>query len=308
MKSYLGADLDKSYQEKFLTRPEIKFNDSEIAYACLDVAFLHSLARQQLKVLSDLNQLSTYFTIEQEFLKVLVDMELAGLKLDKEKWEKWCLTSLAELQSAREKLDATLFSDPRTEKYRKKYIQGNLFAETVADNSSTINWNSPKQVLEVFDLLGMPITDSVDKKTINIYQYKYPIVKDYMDFKEQGKLVSTYGKNVLNFVASDGRIHSNFWQILDTYRISSSEPNLQNLPAKNEVRNCFVPEKGYCFIDFDYAGQELRLAAEGSKEPVWIDAFNNGEDIHSKTASMIFEIPIEQVREKPEFLRGNPLS
>lgn len=304
MKKYLDVTLDKTYQEKFLTRAETPFSDPEIAYACLDVAFLHSLVRQQLTCLVSIDQLSTYFTIEQEFLKVLVDMELAGLKLDKEKWEDWCLTSLENLETTRAKLDSTLFADSRTEKYRKKYIQGNLFAETTVDNSSTINWNSPKQVLEVFNLLGIPITENVDKKTINIYQYKFPIVKDYMDFKEQGKLVSTYGKNVLDFVKSDGRIHSDFWQILETYRISSSKMNLQNLPAKNEVRNCFIPEKGYCFIDFDYAGQELRLAAEGSKEPVWIDAFNNGEDIHSKTAAMIFEVPIEQVREKPEFLRG----
>ena len=222
MKKYLDVTLDKTYQEKFLTRAETPFSDPEIAYACLDVAFLHSLVRQQLTCLVSIDQLSTYFTIEQEFLKVLVDMELAGLKLDKEKWEDWCLTSLENLETTRAKLDSTLFADSRTEKYRKKYIQGNLFAETTVDNSSTINWNSPKQVLEVFNLLGIPITENVDKKTINIYQYKFPIVKDYMDFKEQGKLVSTYGKNVLDFVKSDGSVYSDYGGSLTTILTDST--------------------------------------------------------------------------------------
>jgi DNA polymerase-1 len=79
---------------------------------------------------------------------------------------------------------------------------------------------------------------------------------------------------------------------------------MQNIPAKAEYRNCFTARPGFKMVSCDFSGQELRLCAEGSQEPLWLDAFNNGKDLHSEVAAMVFKVPLEQVRDKPDFLRG----
>lgn len=80
--------------------------------------------------------------------------------------------------------------------------------------------------------------------------------------------------------------------------------NLQNIPTIPEYRACFIVNKGNKFVNIDYSGQEIRITTQGSKEPVWIDALNSNRDIHSEVASMMFKVTLDQVREKPEFLRG----
>lgn len=129
---------------------------------------------------------------------------------------------------------------------------------------------------------------------------EYPFVSHILEYRAVSKLKSTYADGLLTCVAGDGRIHSKFHQtITATGRISSTEPNLQNIPIRMEqgrtIRKFFVPEDGCCFIDADYSQIELRIMAHLSQDESLVEAFNTGADIHSTTASKVFHVPIEDV-------------
>ncbi|MBQ6575834.1 MAG: DNA polymerase I [Lachnospiraceae bacterium] len=169
------------------------------------------------------------------------------------------------------------------------------------------NINSPVQLGEVlFGKLGLP----GGKKTKKGYSTaadvleklapEHPIVSKVLEYRALAKLKSTYTDALAACVATDGRVHSTFNQtITATGRISSTEPNLQNIPARMEqgrlIRKFFVPQDGYRFIDADYSQIELRIMAHLSADPSMIEAFSSGADIHAITASKVFHVPIGDV-------------
>lgn len=169
------------------------------------------------------------------------------------------------------------------------------------------NINSPKQLGEIlFEKMGLP----GGKKTKTGYSTAadvleklsndYPFVKKILEYRQLAKLKSTYADGLMNYVDENNRIHSTFHQtITATGRISSADPNLQNIPIRMEqgrlIRKVFVPKEGYVFIDADYSQIELRIMAHMSGDEKLIDAYNNNEDIHSMTASEVFHTPIEEV-------------
>lgn len=189
-----------------------------------------------------------------------------------------------------------------------------------------INFNSPKQVSELFLTIGIPIEiidkdksteeELVYKHTVaetHIAKYKkeYDILPLYIEYKHLTKLVGTYGHNWLQYINPvTGRVHSSYYQILNTGRISSGNPNLQNVPTRGEkifndkgeevgfiahFRRCFNALPGKDLIICDYSGQESRVLAEFSQEPNMIDFFNHGDgDMHSFTASRMFEKPVSK--------------
>jgi DNA polymerase-1 len=110
-----------------------------------------------------------------------------------------------------------------------------------------------------------------------------------MEYKEITKLTSSYGDNFFNLISCDGRIHTDFRQILDTGRVSSSNPNMQQIPADNKYRNCFIAPNGWVFVSSDYSSQELNVIAYGSKDPVFLEALENGQDLHSVCAELVFQ-------------------
>ena len=127
-----------------------------------------------------------------------------------------------------------------------------------------------------------------------------PIVSQILEYRQLTKLKSTYADALPTYIAEDGRIHSNFNQtITATGRISSTEPNLQNIPVRmelgREIRKVFVPEDGYIFVDADYSQIELRVLAHMSADKNLIEAYRSEADIHALTASQVFHVPIEQV-------------
>lgn len=171
----------------------------------------------------------------------------------------------------------------------------------------SFNINSPKQLGEVlFDHLKLPN----GKKTKTGYSTAadvleklagdYPIVNKILEYRQAAKLKSTYADGLAAYIEEDGRIHSNFNQtITATGRISSTEPNLQNIPIKMEIgrliRKVFVPEEGYVFLDADYSQIELRVLAHMSGDEKLIEAYQNGLDIHRTTASEVFHVPFDEV-------------
>ena len=169
------------------------------------------------------------------------------------------------------------------------------------------NISSPKQLgVILFEKLGMP----GGKKTKTGYSTAagvleklapdYPVVNDILQYRAVTKLKSTYADGLTAFVAADGRIHTSFNQtITATGRISSTDPNLQNIPMKTEmgkkIRKAFVPAEGMRFADADYSQIELRILAHMSGDRELIEAYKENEDIHRITASKVFHTPFEKV-------------
>jgi len=169
------------------------------------------------------------------------------------------------------------------------------------------NINSPKQLGEVlFEKLGLP----GGKKTKSGYSTaadvleklapEHKIVKDVLEYRGLAKLKSTYADGLSEYIEEDGRIHTSFNQtITATGRISSTEPNLQNIPMRTEegrsIRKVFVPKDGYVFADADYSQIELRILAHMSGDKGLIEAYHEGKDIHRITASKVFNTPFEEV-------------
>ena len=169
------------------------------------------------------------------------------------------------------------------------------------------NINSPKQLGEV--LFGrMGITGGKKTKTgystaadvLEKLAPDYPVVSDILEYRGLTKLKSTYAEGLFTCIGTDGRIHSTFNQtITATGRISSTEPNLQNIPMRMElgrrIRKVFVPMEGYLFVDADYSQIELRILAHMSGDEQLIEAYKMDEDIHRITASKVFHTPFEEV-------------
>lgn len=169
------------------------------------------------------------------------------------------------------------------------------------------NINSPKQLGEIlFEKMGL----KGGKKTKTGYStaadvleklaVEHPIVAEVLEYRALAKLKSTYADGLQAFIGEDGRIHTKFQQtITATGRLSSTEPNLQNIPMRTElgrqIRKVFVPEEGYVLMDADYSQIELRVLAHMSKDEALIEAYAMSEDIHKITASKVFHTPLEKV-------------
>lgn len=171
----------------------------------------------------------------------------------------------------------------------------------------SFNINSPKQLgVVLFEHLGLP----GGKKTKTGYStaadvleklaQDHPVVTKILEYRQLAKLKSTYADGLANFIGPDGRIHGKFNQtITATGRISSTDPNLQNIPVRMElgrlIRKVFVPREGCVFVDADYSQIELRILAHCSGDAQLIQAYREARDIHRITASQVFHIPFEEV-------------
>ncbi len=182
-----------------------------------------------------------------------------------------------------------------------------LEKEIYAEAGETFNINSPKQLgVVLFENMKIP----GGKKTKTGYSTAadvleklapdYPIIEKILEYRQYSKLKSTYADGLANYISEDGRIHSKFNQtITATGRLSSTEPNLQNIPVRMElgrlIRKVFIPEEGYVFVDADYSQIELRVLAHCSGDRNLIEAYREAEDIHRITASQVFHVPFEEV-------------
>lgn len=189
-----------------------------------------------------------------------------------------------------------------------------LEQEIYSGTGREFNINSPKQLGEIlFEQLKLPY----GKKTKTGYSTaadvleklapEYPVVQQILDYRQLSKLKSTYADGLAACIREDGRIHGTFNQtITATGRISSTEPNLQNIPVRmelgREIRKVFVPEAGCVFVDADYSQIELRVLAHMSGDERLIEAYKKAEDIHAITASEVFHVPLEAVT--PELRRN----
>ena len=182
-----------------------------------------------------------------------------------------------------------------------------LEQEIYQETGHEFNINSPKQLGEIlFEQMELP----GGKKTKTGYSTAadvleklapdYPVVQKILDYRQLTKLNSTYAEGLAAYIGEDGRIHGKFNQtITATGRISSTEPNLQNIPVRmalgREIRKVFVPKEGCVFVDADYSQIELRILAHMSGDERLIEAYRSAQDIHAITASQVFHVPLDEV-------------
>lgn len=233
-------------------------------------------------LIDEQNMTKLYYDVELPLAQVLADMEFNGFKVD--------LNVLYQLKEEYEKQIAKLTSDIYS-------LAGEEF-----------NINSPKQLGEVlFDKLNLPVIKktktgySTDVEVLEKLIGHHEIIEKILKYRKLVKLMSTYIDGLIEVVdKKTSKIHSTFNQtVTNTGRISSTEPNLQNIPVKTEegreIRKAFISEDGYVLVDGDYSQIELRVLAHISKDPKLIEAFYSDEDIHTKTASEVFNVPKEEV-------------
>lgn len=185
---------------------------------------------------------------------------------------------------------------------RLKEIESKMYSQR--PNKEPFNANSPKQLNQVlFDEIGIkPIGEpgksgmySTAKDILEKWVVKYPIVETILEYRQVSKLMGTYLEGLTKRIGDDGRIRTRFNPILTTGRLSSSKPNLQNIPRpendKFGLRDMFIAREGHKLVVADYSQIELRVLAHISKDPTFIKAFNEGEDLHSYAAKMLFDLP-----------------
>ena len=247
------------------------------AHAALAAALYRALAPK----LEELDMHELYYGLELPLCPVLAEMERAGMLVDRR-----ALADFGILLDGRIQADEALIYELAGEEF---------------------NINSTQQFGRIlFDKLGLPPVKktktgySTNADVLEKLRDKHPIVEAVLDYRQLAKLKSTYVDGLTNVIAADGRIHTSFQNtVTATGRLSSTEPNLQNIPVRTELgaelRKMFVAPAGRVLVDADYSQIELRLLAHIAGDEHMIAAFRAGEDIHTVTASQVFGVPPEQV-------------
>ena len=286
-KEYLGEMLPakedligKLSYTKAMSEKEAK--EEEVAKSICYMAYTALRSRKALMEALEKNNMKALFeNIELPLLFTLSNMEKEGIRVNAE--------ALKEYGSQLE--------------VKIKALESQIYEEA----GEEFNINSPKQLgVILFEKLQLP----GGKKTKTGYSTaadvleklapEHKLVADILEYRQLAKLKSTYADGLAGFIGEDGRIHSTFNQtITATGRISSTEPNLQNIPIRMElgrlIRKVFIPEDGFVFVDADYSQIELRVLAHLSGDENLIEAYKEAQDIHRMTASQVFHVPFEEV-------------
>jgi DNA polymerase-1 len=279
----LKLDMDKYTRTSFIGITTQPFTDAQIIYGALDVEYLLTVQDLQLEEAKEKN-LSRTIILENNAVLAFAEIEHNGIDIDEKAWLELDREHRELLRKQIASLDDIILQDPFFKPILPKYIQGDMFDEP---KRTSTEWSSPKQVLKVMSLID-PSLEGVSSDVLTLIRKKHPIIPMYMRYKELGKVVSSYGQKFLESRKSDGKIHTRFKQILSTGRVSSSEPNMQQIPGDNRFRNCFTAPEGYVFVSSDYANQELNVIAYGSQDPVWLQSLRDGHDLHSVCAELVY--------------------
>lgn len=283
---YLNVELDKETRNQFIGLQGQAYRDDQIVYGAKDVEYLCKIRELQLPKIKEF-KLKKVVKLENRAVLAFADIEYNGIDIDKSKWEVIAKASEQEALDMRDELDNLVSVVPELSDFVLSHIQGDLFTPQEELRKVGVKWTSPTQALKVFQKL-VPELEDVNGKKMFKYRRQHKIIDLYVKYKEKMKLATSYGKDFFKFVSSDGKIHTQFNQILDTGRVASKKPNMQQIPADNKFRNCFLAPDGWCFVSSDYSSQELNVIAFGSKDPVWIAALEQGQDLHSVCADLVY--------------------
>ena len=285
---YLKLDInekDQNEEKQINLFDTAKEDEDNSKINCIKVYAIYNIYLKTLDKLKETNQVELFNNIEMPLVEVLADMQYNGIYADKNELIEFGTTLKLEI----EKLTREIYE-----------LAGEEF-----------NINSTKQLGTIlFEKLKLPVVKktksgySTDVEVLEKLKNEHDIINKILDYRQLVKLNSTYVEGLIPYInEKDNKIHSYFHQtVTSTGRISSTEPNLQNIPTRfdlgKQIRKVFKPTDGYLFVDADYSQIELRVLAHISEDENMIQAFNNNEDIHRQTASKVFNVPMEEVTSK----------
>lgn len=262
---YLDVVMDKSLQA--VTNWGGEISDKHIEYCKKDAQITRDLYTVLMNEIERLH-LGGVLRKEMGALPAVIELRKNGIKFDYKGWEE-------------------VLKNYKEEK--------EIFEEAVKKelNDEEINLSSPKQLLEALHKVGVEITSTSDEE-LSKFEEKHNVIKLLRKYKKLKKKITSFGVKLKEKIDEDGCIRGS-WNLIgaDTSRMTCTKPNLQGMPRAS--KDYFVPRDGNVFIIADYSQIELRVLAQISKDPIMIQAFNNGEDLHSKTASMILNKPITEI-------------
>ena len=280
--SYFYDDLARDYLSLILPgKKELKDSREEGIYQALIALKAKDSIFSKLK---EEGQWDLYEKIELPLVRTLYSMEKTGILVDKEE----------------------LLSYGKVLKERIDELQKDIYAMA----GEEFNINSPQQLgvilFEKMGIAGGKKTKTGYSTAVDVLEKlseDYPIVAKVMEYRTYAKLNSTYAEGLLNYIGEDSRIHGVFQQtVTATGRLSSTDPNLQNIPIRTEMgrhfRSVFIPKEGCVFLDADYSQIELRILAALSKDEKLIEAYRMDRDIHKVTASQVFHVPLSEVTDE----------
>lgn len=283
--AYLLNPLKSDYTGEDVARERLNLliedklpDDSKACYEAYTGWRATPILQEQLK---KNNMWELFVDVEMPLVETLYDMEQCGVRVEAD-----------ELKAYGEKLGVRIHE---------------LEQEIYEEAGEIFNINSPKQLgvilFEKMGLQGGRKTKTGYSTAADVLEKlapEYPIVAKILEYRQMAKLKSTYADGLAGFIQADGRIHGKFHQtITATGRLSSAEPNLQNIPVRMElgrlIRKVFIPEDGFVFVDADYSQIELRILAHCSGDDMLINAYRQAQDIHRITASQVFHVPFDEV-------------
>ncbi|MDQ3924750.1 MAG: bifunctional 3'-5' exonuclease/DNA polymerase [Actinomycetota bacterium] len=254
-------------------------SETQIEYAARDAAVLLPL-RESLQEELEEEKLIRVSEIEFRAVAAIAEMELKGIKLDVVRWKELEKTVRQRRDEAALRLES-FFPEP----------EGVLPLEGLGPR---LNLNSPKQITDAFRSIGVELPDT---KVWTLLKIEHPAAGALLEYRELQKKLGTYLETYPNFIhEKTGRIHANFLQCrVPTGRLACTSPNIQQIPHEDEFRRCFVAEAGNVLVIADYSQIELRILAEVSEDPAFIEAFQRGDDLHRVTAATMYGVPMEGV-------------
>lgn len=282
---YAGIKLDKSVRRTFFERKKFQLTQEQIEYAAMDVEVMWPIMEAQSKKLVELN-LAHVAELEFALAQVVADMEEEGVPVDKPKWVGLLRDYERDHEVAREKLLDAIYATNLIDEQLGLFARGG------------INASSHDQIKKAFNKIGINV-ESTSEREISLIDH--PAARALLEYRELDKIVTSYGN--ASFIDKihpfTGRIHADFQQIgTETGRFACKEPNLQQMPKK--FREC-VGLEDWAIVGADYSQIELRILAEYSGEPVMLNAFETGQDIHKITASTMFGVPVDKVNDEQRF-------
>ncbi len=277
---YADIVMDKTIRKSFVgARGDEYLSEAQLTYAARDALIMFTIQQQQLAELKRLRMLQVA-ELEFQCVAAVGDMELAGVQIDTAHWRGILERVAVERDRAALELNALL---------APVALQATMFGVP------TINLNSGPQLIDVFGRLGVALPDTSEATLVKAGDH--PAIKKLLEYRSHEKTLSAFGEALLKLInEKTGRLHPDFNQYgADTGRFSCTNPNVQQIPATSDFRSCFIAAPGYKLVTCDYSQAELRILAELSGDPAFVEAFRSGGDLHAITASQMFQVPLDQV-------------
>jgi len=294
-----APEMDKSVRMEFANQSQKKhLTEDQILYSAMDVEFLPAICLAQRSIAHQL-KMHEVMQLENDTVIPTMMMEYNGVYIDTKKW--LALESIAIKERAKAKVDLDSYFADYKPPSKKRQLGLNLDG----DGGGKINYNSHVQLRPALTyVLGYAIPSTGEGELL---KHDRPVIQSLLTYREHGKSVSTYGSKFVkdNVDRDTGRIYTTMDQVgTDTGRYASRKPNLQNIKKEQAYRTpfCTHDPENRSFISADYSGCELRLIAELSGEPEWLDCFRKGYDMHSYVASILFNLDYHEITTNDKIL------